>query len=85
MATTRKSLEKHPFSWDKLVSLAKIWVAAMDTLVLTSFVCSFLFDLIVDLVFTEGFPDVSRTSITNFDALRKLGDEKMTALIKSLN
>jgi hypothetical protein len=44
--------------------------------------CSF--ELNVDLVFTEEFPDVNHTSITNFSALRKLGDTKMTDIIKSL-
>ena len=40
--------------------------------------------LISDVVFFSEFKDVNETSITNFDALRALGDQEMNKLLKSV-
>ena len=39
----------------------------------------------IDIVFLTAFADVNETYITNFTALRTLGDEKVTGLIEYLN
>lgn len=41
-----------------------------------------IFVLIVDVVFFTEFKDVSNTEITNFNALRTIGDEKMNELLQ---
>jgi len=40
--------------------------------------------LTTDFVFSTEFPDVNEHDLTNFDALKNLGDQKMTALSKAL-
>jgi hypothetical protein len=43
-----------------------------------------LVSLTVDIVFTTEFTAVNSTYITDFDALKQLGDEKMGDLISAL-
>ena len=39
----------------------------------------------VDIVFYAEFTEVNRTVITDNNALRELGDQKIVSLVKSLN
>jgi hypothetical protein len=87
MAILLQSLERLRGYLDKLASLTRVWTGAMPIPTPMFFVLPprDFSELMVDIVFYSEFTQVNRTSITDFNALREMGDQKIMALVNSLN
>ena len=44
-----------------------------------------LLEFMIDIVFKEQFQGVNKTDITDWDGLKRLGDQKINTLIQALN